>query len=104
MFKGCLCISQTNSLPSAYLKEKFTQGEPIDLSSNIKLNFMNLLKKFINPNLWSLVVSQEAIFNKIEGIPHFSPIDKRCLTFDKENIKQMVAKESIFFPKAISFF
>lgn len=96
-----------DSLPHPYFKkDEFTLGaEPPTLKKNIEINFFSYLKKFIDPKDWTIVISQEGIFNKMSHFSRgFCPIEFKLVFLDELSIISLFKNESKNFPKAFFFF
>ena len=110
IFDVIFCIQNMktkDSIPFSYVNEqKFIQGEPIPLNLNIKMNFLEELKKFIKKDIWTLIITKEALFNRCSNMIGFSPIEKNSpnnLNNIVPKILQDFQEFSAQFPKAFIF-
>ena len=107
-FNVILCTNPENTsdcLPSAYINEKkFILEKPLPLPLNIKLNFLSEIRKFINNEQWTIIVTKEGIFNRASNVNGFTPIRKGppndC---DLSKILELFKEESSKMPKALIF-
>lgn len=102
---ACLRSKKTpNSLPCGYTdEERFHQAQPISIGRNIKINFIPELTKLIDKNTFTLVITQEALFNHALNVNGFSPIEKSYVYTEKDHILKIFLDESVKFAKAVFF-
>ena len=89
-----------DALPNSYLlKGDIVLNRPLDLAGNIEKNFISELHKHVDPNVWTLVITQEGIYNRVSRIKAF------CLIAG-ENLPDILFKfkeKSKTWPKAFIF-
>jgi len=72
---ACSLIKQKiDSLPHPYLRKgDRSQYSPLAIQENIRENFLKGLEPLIDKTKWTLIISNEALFNSMKGIAGFSP-------------------------------